>query len=144
VIPVEVRVDSLNDKTFTGKISRFTHDVDDNTRTMMTEIEMPNPNLELVPGMYATVVLKVEKHLQALAVPTEAVSGEKSPTVYVVNHDNQIEERAVKLGLETSDKYEILSGLNEGDLVVIGNRAGFQAGQKVEPKLIQLSMRDEN
>jgi hypothetical protein len=62
----------------------------------------------------------------------------------VVNHDNQIEERAVKLGLETPDKYEVLSGLREGDLVVIGNRAGFQAGQKVEPKLIQLSMRDEN
>jgi RND family efflux transporter MFP subunit len=141
---VEVRVDSLNGKTFTGKISRFTHDVDDNTRTMMTEIEVPNPNLELVPGMYATVVLNVEKHLQALAVPTEAVSGGKKNTVYVVNHDNQIEERAVKLGLETSDKYEVLSGLNEGDLVVIGNRSGFQAGQKVEPKLIQLSMRDEN
>jgi hypothetical protein len=105
---------------------------------------VPNPNLELMPGMYATVVLKVEKRLQVLAVPTEAVTGEKTLTVYVVNHDNQIEERAVKLGLETPDKYEVLSGLNEGDLVVIGNRSGFQAGQKVEPKLIQLSMRDEN
>ena len=103
---------------------------------MTTEIEVPNPNLELMPGMYATVVLKVEKHLQALAVPTEAVAGEKTPTVYVVNQVNQIEERSVKLGLETADKYEILSGLHEGDLVVIGNRSGFQAGQKVEPKLI--------
>jgi flavin-dependent dehydrogenase len=97
-----------------------------------------------MPGMYATVVLKVEKHLQALAVPTEAVTGEKTPTVYMVNRDNQIEERAVKLGLETPDKYEVLSGLHEGDLVVIGNRSGLQAGQKVEPKLIQLSLRDEN
>jgi RND family efflux transporter MFP subunit len=141
---VTVCVDSLNGKTFTGQISRFTHEVDDNTRTMITEIEVPNPNLELMPGMYANVVLKVEKHEQALAVPTEAVAGEKSPTVYVLNHDNQIEERAVKLGLETPDKYEVLSGLHEGDLVVIGNRSGFQAGQKVEPKLIQLSMRDEN
>ena len=141
---VAVRVDSLNDKTFTGTISRFTHDVDDNTRTMITEIEVPNSNLELVPGMYATVVLKVEKRPQALAVPTEAVAGGKTPTVYVVNHDNQIEERAVKLGLETPDKYEVLSGLNEGDLVVIGNRAAFQIGQKVEPKLIELSMRYEN
>ena len=141
---VEVRVDSLNGKTFTGIISRFTHEVDENTRTMITEIEVPNPNLELMPGMYATVVLKVEKHLQALAVPTEAVAGEKTPTVYVVNQVNQIEERSVKLGLEMADKYEILSGLHEGDLVVIGNRSGFQAGQKVEPKLIQLSLRDEN
>jgi RND family efflux transporter MFP subunit len=141
---VEVRVDSLNGKTFTGIISRFTHEVDENTRTMITEIEVPNPNLELMPGMYATVVLKVEKRLQALAVPTEAVAGEKTPTVYVVNQVNQIEERSVKLGLEMADKYEILSGLHEGDLVVIGNRSGFQAGQKVEPKLIQLSLRDEN
>lgn len=142
--PVEVRVDSSNGKTFNGIIARFTHDVDENTRTMITEIEVPNPNLELMPGMYATVVLKVEKRLQALAVPTEAVAGEKTHTVYVVNRNNQIEERAVKLGLETADKYEVLSGLDEGDLVVIGNRSGFQAGQKVEPKLIQLSMRNEN
>jgi RND family efflux transporter MFP subunit len=141
--PVEVQVDSLNKKTFTGKISRFTHDVDDSTRTMMTEIEVPNPNLELVPGMYATVVLKVEKRPQVLAVPTEAVAGDKTPTVYVVNHDNQIEEHSVKLGLETSDKYEVLSGLNEGDLVIMGNRAGFQAGQKVEPKLLALAISDE-
>jgi len=142
--PVEVRVESANDKTFTGTISRFTHHVDEDTRTMITEIEVPNPNLELVPGMYATVVLKVEKHPQTLAVPTEAVTGEKSPVVYVVNRDNQIEEHPVKLGLETSNKYEILSGLREGDLVVIGNHSGFQSGQKVEPKLIQLSLRNEN
>jgi RND family efflux transporter MFP subunit len=141
---VEVRVDSLNGKTFTSKISRFTHDVNEDTRTMTTEIEVPNPNLELMPGMYATVVLKVEKRLQVLAVPTEAVIGEKTPTVYVVNRDNQIEEHAVKLGLETPDKYEVLSGLHEGEMVVIGNRSGLQDGQKVEPKLIQLSMRDEN
>jgi hypothetical protein len=88
--------------------------------------------------------LKVEKHLQALAVPTEAVVGDKTPTVYVVNYENQIEERAVKLGIETADKYEILSGLNEGDRVVVGNRAQFQAGEKVEPKLLAMASRDEN
>ena len=136
--PVTVRIDSLNGRTFTSKISRFTHEVDDSTRTMITEIEVPNPGLELIPGMYATVVLNVEKHPRALAVPIEAVSSGKSSTVYVVNQDSQIEERTVKLGLETPDKYEILSGLQEGNLVVIGNRSGFQAGQKVEPKMIQL------
>jgi RND family efflux transporter MFP subunit len=136
--PVAVRVDSLNGKALTGKIARFTHEVDDSTRTMITEIEVPNPDLELIPGMYASVVLNVEKHLQALAVPIEAVSSGKSPLVYVVNHDHLIEERPVQLGLETPDKYEVLSGLQEGDQVVIGNRSGFQAGQKVEPKMIAL------
>jgi RND family efflux transporter MFP subunit len=140
--PVEVQVDSLNGKTLTGRISRFTHDVDSSTRTMTTEIEVPNPNLELVPGMYATVLLKVEKRLQTLAVPTEAVVNGLTPTVYVVSRDNQIDVRAVKLGLETPDKYEILSGLKEGDQVVISNHSAFQAGQLVKPKLIQLSRRD--
>ena len=141
--PVAVRVDSLNGKTFTGIISRFTHEVDDNTRTMITEIEVPNPNLELIPGMYATVVLKVAQRPQALAIPIEAVAGEKNPTVLVINRAGQIEERAVQLGLETPDKYEVLAGLREGDLVLVGNRAQFQAGEKVEPKLLAVALRDE-
>ena len=140
---VAVRVDSLNGKTFNGSIARFTQDVDDTTRTMLTEIEVTNSDLELVPGMYATVVLKVEQHPNALAVPIEAVSGGKAPTVFLVNRENQIEERAVTLGLETPDNYQVLAGLQEGDLVVVGNRAAFQAGQKVEPKLLPLSLRAE-
>jgi RND family efflux transporter MFP subunit len=140
---VAVRVDSLNGEKFTGTISRFTDRVDENTRTMNTEIEVPNPNLNLVAGMWTTVALKVEKRPQALAVPIEAIAGEP-PTVYVINRNQQVEEHPVKLGLETPDKYEVLSGLHEGDLVVIGNRSKLQVGQKVEPKLIQLSMRDEN
>jgi len=139
---VSVCVASANGRNFTGKISRFTHDVDESTRTMLTEVEVPNPNLELVPGMYATVVLKVEKRPGALAVPAEAVSGEKSPVVLVVNRDHQIEQRAVRLGLETPEKYEVLSGLQEGELVVIGNQSELSAGEKVEPKLIRLSMRE--
>lgn len=141
---VTVRVDSLNNKTLTGTISRFSGIVDDNTRTMITEIEVPNPDLALMPGMYAAVALNVEKRAHVLAVPTEAISGEKSPVVFVVNANHQIEERPVKLGLETPQKYEVVSGLQEGDLVVIGNHSTFQRGEKVEPKLIQLSMRNEN
>ncbi|HEX4348959.1 MAG TPA: efflux RND transporter periplasmic adaptor subunit [Verrucomicrobiae bacterium] len=142
--PVEVRVDSLDGRDFTGTISRFAEDVNDETRKMTTEIEVTNQDLQLVPGMYATVVLKVEKHSGALAVPIEAVSTGKIPTVLVVNHGNEIEERTLKLGMEMPDKYEVLSGLQEGDLVIVGNRAAFQPGQKVEPKLVQLSMRGEN
>ena len=141
---VKVRVGSQNPKTFTGKISRFSNKVDDTTRTMITEIEVPNPHLELMPGMYASVALTVETHSHVLTVPTEAVSGEKNPTVFVVNRDNQIEERPIKLGLETPDRYEVLSGVQEGDLVVIGNRAAFQTGQKVQPKLVQLSLNHED
>ena len=98
---MEVRVESLGGKPFTGIISRFTQKVDEDTRTMITEIEVPNPKLELVPGMYATVVLKVERRPQALAIPTEAISADKKTSVYVVNSEQEIEERPVTLGLET-------------------------------------------
>lgn len=138
--PVDVHVESLGGKTFAGTVTRFTRDVTDNTRKMITEIQVPNPNLEIDPGMYATVDLKVEDHTNTLAIPTEAVINGDSPTVFVVNRDNQIEERPVQLGMETPDQYEVLSGLREGDLVVVGNHSGFQTGQKVQPKLVELSM----
>ncbi|HVV72752.1 MAG TPA: efflux RND transporter periplasmic adaptor subunit [Verrucomicrobiae bacterium] len=134
--PVDVRVESLGGKPFTGTISRFAQKVDDETRTMITEIEVPNPNLELVPGMYATLSLRVERRTKALAIPTEATSPGKNPTVYLVGADGEIEERPVTLGLETPSNYEVVSGLKEGDLVMIGSRSEVKPGQKVEPKLL--------
>ena len=100
--PVEVRVESLGSKTFTGAVTRFTREVNEDTRTMMTEIEVANPNLELIPGMYATVVLKVERHPHALAIPIEAVPPGQASSVYVVNDQGEIEERPITLGLDTA------------------------------------------
>jgi RND family efflux transporter MFP subunit len=134
--PVEVRVDSLGGKTLTGTISRYTGKVDEDTRTMLTEIQVPNPELQLIPGMYARLALKVERRPSALALPTEALSTDKKSTVYLVNREQEIEERPVTTGLETPDRYEVLSGLEEGDLVMIGNRSQVKPGQKVEAKLI--------
>jgi RND family efflux transporter MFP subunit len=131
---VDVRVDSLGGKTFTGKITRFTDRVSEDTRTMITEMEVANPGLEIVPGMYAVVMLKVQSRSQALAIPTLAVASEEKNTVYVVNQDNEIEERTVTLGLETPNRYEVTSGLSEGDRVVIGSHTQVHAGEKVEPQ----------
>jgi RND family efflux transporter MFP subunit len=137
---VEVAVDSLGGKTFTGKISRFTRHVNLQTRTMITELEVENPNLEIVPGMYARVTLKFERHQNALAVPIQAVEGQKNLTVYVVNANHEIEERPVKLGLEMPNQYEVIEGLEEGECVMIGNRSTVHPGQKVESTVVpQLS-----
>lgn len=138
--PVQVRIQSLNGKTLSGKITRFTYDVNDQTRKMITEILVPNPDLEIDPGMYCAVTLNVENHPNALAVPAQAVISGETTSVYVVNQDDQIEIRSVELGLETPDDYEVLSGLKEGDMVVIGNHSELQSGEKVQPKLIELSM----
>ncbi|MGA2659249.1 MAG: efflux RND transporter periplasmic adaptor subunit [Verrucomicrobiota bacterium] len=140
---LEVQVQSLGMKSFEGKIKRFSDRVDAATREMRTEIEVPNPTLEIVPGMYAYVVLKLQKRPQALSIPAQAVSGEEKPTVYLVNANHEIEERAVTLGLGTPDRYEVTSGLREGDLVLVGPRTQVQPGQKVTPKLTEpLSMKE--
>jgi len=135
--PVDAKIESLGGKTFTGKVSRFTDRVDETTRTMTVEMEVPNPKLELIPGMYANVVLKADQRLHAVAIPTEAVSTGKS-TVLVVNANNEVEQRNITLGLETPTKFEVLSGLNEGDMVLIGNTSQLKPGEKVEPKLANL------
>jgi RND family efflux transporter MFP subunit len=132
---VEVRIDSPN-RTFTGTITRATLKVDEDTRKMTTEIEVPNPTLELVPGMYCRIMLKVNQQPQALAIPIEAVPAGQTNSVYVINSQNAVEERPVTLGVDTPTHYQVLAGLHEGELVFIGTRSLVQPGEKVEPKLV--------
>jgi len=134
--PVQVKVESLGGKIYDGKITRFTQQVNDETRTMMTEIEVPNPELEIIPGMYASVIWRVEERPNALMVPIQAVGGGHETSVYIIGADHQIEMRPVVLGLESPDHCEIVSGVKEGELVMIGGRSIVQPGQKVDVKVI--------
>jgi RND family efflux transporter MFP subunit len=136
---VEVAVPTLH-RTFPGKIARFVDKLQLSTRTMDTEVDVPNPQLVIVPGMYAEVTLAVEQRRGVLAIPLPAIAGtENSPTVYLVNAGGKIEERPVQLGLQTSDLAEVKSGLQDGDLVVIGNRSQLKVGQSVLPKVVEMS-----
>jgi multidrug efflux pump subunit AcrA (membrane-fusion protein) len=94
--------------------------------------------------MYANVTLKVENHTNVLAIPAEAIIAGETPSVFVVTPNNQIEQRPVQLGMETPNNKKVLSGLQEGDLVVVGNHSEIVNGQKVQPKLVVLSMREKN
>ncbi|MGI8992369.1 MAG: efflux RND transporter periplasmic adaptor subunit [Bryobacteraceae bacterium] len=135
--PVQVRVPTLN-RTFEGKVARFAERVSSATRTMETEVDVPNKSMLLIPGMYAEAVLTTEQRPNALAIPLQAVVTEgKTATVYLVNRDQRIEERPVTLGLETPDKVEVLSGLKAGDLVVTGGRSQLKTGEKVDPKIME-------
>ena len=126
--PVEVSVVSLG-QTFPAKISRFAQKVDSSTRTMLAEADIDNDDFRFTPGMYATVRLMLSEKKDALAVPIQSVSAGENPTVLVLGKDHKVEERPVTLGLETSSMAEILSGLNDDDLVVMGNRSSIQLGK---------------
>jgi RND family efflux transporter MFP subunit len=140
--PVQVSVDSLK-RSFPGRIARFTGKVQSATRTMETEVDVPNPGLVLMPGMYASTTLTLERRDNVLTVPVAAVANhETRPSVLIVNAEKQIEERSIQLGLESADKVEVKSGLGRGDLVVIAGRASLKPGQMVEPKLTETIARD--
>lgn len=131
--PVNVSVGALN-QTFQGKVVRFTRSVSTETRTMQTEIDVPNPNLTIIPGMYANAILQLERHENALSVPMTAVmqNGNQS-TVLVVDAQNHVETRNVTTGIKSPTRIEILSGLNAGDRVITGGQSKYQNGEKVRP-----------
>jgi RND family efflux transporter MFP subunit len=133
--PVEVRVESLK-RVFQGRISRFTAKLDSSTRTMDTEVDLPNPDAVLKAGMFGYATLILERRQGVLTLPVQALAGRSSPiTVLVVGKDKRLEERQVTLGLETPDRIEVLSGLGDNDLVAIGARSSLRAGLLVQPKL---------
>jgi RND family efflux transporter MFP subunit len=136
--PVDVRVPSL-DRTFPGKVARFSVDVREDTRTMHTEVDVPNPRRVLLPGLYAEADLQLDRRDNIPAVPVQALNREENKeTVDVVGADGTIQQRRVELGIETSSDAEIVSGLNEGELVVVSDRSGLKPGQKVRAQFVTL------
>ena len=137
---VAVAVQSLH-TTVTGKVARFSDRLDTDTRTMHVEVDVSNPKLELVPGMYANATLVLDAAKDTLVAPVQAIDRtEKGARVLVVSGDGRsagkIEERNVALGLEADDRIEVTRGVRAGDLVVIGSRAQLKPGAIVAPKLM--------
>ena len=136
--PVQVNVPSLN-RTLPGKVARFSQDVKEDTRTMHTEVDVSNVNGLLVQGLYAEATITLETKNNVLYVPLQAVdhNGDQT-TVFAVTSGNKIERRIVALGIQTSSDAEVISGLQEGDMVVVSDRSGLKAGEEVQPKIIEL------
>ncbi len=138
-MPVDVKVPALN-RTFAGHVTRYDDSLDQQTRTMNTEIDVENKDGSLVPGMYAESNFALVNKENALTVPVQAVSRSGSQaSVLVVDAHNRIEERQVQLGTEGTDRVEITSGLAEGERVVIGSRSQFRPGEEVTPKTVSSS-----
>lgn len=133
---VDVKVTTLN-KDWAGKVARVSDQIDTQTRTMHTEVDVPNPNYELVPGMYATVKIPLQSEMNVLVVPVQAAqsAGEGKARVLVVNPAHRIEKREVQTGLSTANEIEVQSGLQEGDLVVFGELSQYKEGQLVAPEV---------
>ncbi|MGA8868168.1 MAG: efflux RND transporter periplasmic adaptor subunit [Candidatus Sulfotelmatobacter sp.] len=141
---VDVRVPSLN-RTFPGKVARFSVDVKEETRTMHTEVDVPNLDRVLIPGMYADADVTLEHKADIPTVPLQALNheGDKT-TVFVVDTNGAIEDRPVSLGIQTANDAEVVEGLHEGEQVVVSDRGGLTPGEKVHPQVVQLMQYHES
>jgi RND family efflux transporter MFP subunit len=142
--PVDVRVPSLN-RTFPGKVARFSVDVREDTRTMHTEVDVRNRDHVLVPGLYAEADVVLEHKEDIPTIPQQAVNhAADKTTVFVVTGNDQLEDRPVRLGIQTANDAEIVAGLREGEMVVVSDRAGLKPGERVSPEIVQVMEYQDN
>ena len=133
--PMQVRVDAIG-RSFTGKIVRFTRDVNFETRTMETEIDVENQDLSISPGMYANTEMQLGHAEKVVTISVEAlVLKGNQETVYLLDAGNHIHARDVEVGLRGSRLAEIKSGLEPGDRVILGAQDKYSEGQQVSPIL---------
>jgi RND family efflux transporter MFP subunit len=133
--PADIRV-KATDEHISGKVIRSTDSLDRSNRTMQVEVDVANADYKLTPGMYADVSLRVQNDPNALTLPLQAInrSADKS-TVLLVDSRNHVEETEIRTGIEGSNRIQVLSGLNEGDRVIVGNLGEYRNGQRVDPQM---------
>lgn len=130
---VKVRVDALS-RSFTGTVVRFTRELNFETRTMETEVDVANKDLTIDSGMYANALLRLN---HADNVPTAPVGAivlhENQQQVYVLDADNRVHIRNVQVGIEGNQLAEITSGLDPGDRVILAAQAKYAENEAVTP-----------
>jgi RND family efflux transporter MFP subunit len=131
---VSVNVITLG-KTFPGTITRYADTLQTSTRTMNAEVDVPNPKGLLIPGMYAEVRLHEASGTDVLSVPLDGVEGlgGNAESSYIVR-DGKVVVVPVTTGVQTSARVQILSGLQQGDTIIVGRHTTLSAGEKVNPQ----------
>lgn len=138
---IQVRVDAIN-RSFTGKVVRFTRSVNFETRTMETEVDVENADLSIAPGMYANAQLELARVNNVVTIPTEAIvlrgsEANPTPAVYVLDSSNRVHIRAVQVGLRGTRLAEIKSGIEPGDKVIMGGQEKYTENEQVSPIVTQ-------
>jgi membrane fusion protein, multidrug efflux system len=130
-----VTVQGLDGAHFSGTVARFSHSLDLATRTMLTEIDLENPEHTLYPGMYANVTLVLQRQPDALRLPADALGGDEAHHVFVVR-EGRLAEVPVSIDIDDGRYVGISSGLTSKDLVVRTFSNSLQAGEKVKFDLV--------
>ncbi len=133
-VPVTVTADALPGKVYRGTVTRYEYALNQSTKTMITEIEVPNPKEELRPGMYLMIKLDLEKKTDALLAPVSALISEKSRDFVFIVENDKARLVPVKTGLNDGTNVEILGGINPDEMVILLGKQRPKDGQPVTVK----------
>jgi RND family efflux transporter MFP subunit len=124
---------ALPGESFSGKVSRIAGSLDEDTRTMVVEIDLENPAHKLLPGMFGEATIELDEKADALILPAGAVryDEEGHSRVYVVDQNNRVKLIDVSTGLDDGKRIEILSGLDENARVIAAMVTRLAPGQQV-------------
>jgi membrane fusion protein (multidrug efflux system) len=126
-----ITVDAFPGKEFTGSITRLSEAVDLATRTMAIEIDIPNPGRLLKAGMFATIVLIVGEHPDAVTIPSSALVKDDRGTFVFVVQEATARRKELKLGIEQDGRTEVLSGLGGDEKIVSAGQQLLKDGSAV-------------
>jgi RND family efflux transporter MFP subunit len=129
--PVKVSIEGLPGRSFEGKVTRFAYALDEATRTMLVEADLPNPRRELRPGMYAMIKVGLEQHTNTLTVPVEALVMEKINAFVFVNASGKARKTAIQTGFNDGAKVEVLGGLTGDESVLLVGKLSIADGTPV-------------
>ena len=127
-----VRLLALDGRSFEGKVTRTAWALDSATRTLLTEIDLPNKDDVLRPGLYAYATIVAEEHQDVLTLPTTAIIKDGGKSFCVAIADGRAKRKEIKTGLSDGKRTEVLSGIDEGEKVVEANATNLADGQAVE------------
>lgn len=135
----EVRAEAYPDRVFMGTVTRIVQALDRATRTMTVEVDLPNKNHMLKGGMFARVEVLVDKHVNAIQIPLDALSRlEDVQYVYVVR-DGKAHQVPVEVGSRTENRIEVTKGLVGDDLVIVSGKDLVHEGTPVQTQPLNQS-----
>jgi RND family efflux transporter MFP subunit len=127
---------------YEGKVSRTSRAINPRSRTLRVEVDIPNADSRLVPGMYVEARFSL-KNAIGVQIPAAALSFRPSPQVAIVDNGNVVEFRDVKIGVDDGNVVQIESGLKEGDRVALNLSSQIVSGMKVEAHDLDASPRKD-
>jgi RND family efflux transporter MFP subunit len=134
-LPAQLRIAEFPNRLFGGKVAHTAGAIDPASRTLLTEVQVPNPKGELMPGSYAEVTFEISSAEPPLVVPSNTlIFRSAGPQVAVVDSDHAARLRKVTIGRDFGNSLEILSGLQPNDLVILNPPDSLADGTSVSPQ----------